>query len=354
MIIYLLLILVVLLCFRTMKEEKALLFSFLSMSLIAALRSPGVGVDTQQFYDAFYVIGESASLSSFRYEYGFTLLCKILYLLFKNGQSLIVFTSLFIHFSVYRFIKRNSKNYAQSTLLYIFMNLFFNYMNIMRQAMAIAVLLLGYDLLRDKKYFSYLIVIAIASLFHISALLAVGLILLKMIRFDKKSLIGLTLAGLVVFALLTQIFDLMILIFPQYSAYKDSIYASGNLFGSLLDFMMNFFIVVLLILANRSFEKSRENALPEEENFLTLTMIVYLILLSFIVRINLFNRFSPILGIYLILFVPNTIKQIRQENEALGNRCQFIVFGIALASFCIINLFRPEWTGAIPYTFFWN
>lgn len=117
---------------------------------------------------------------------------------------------------------------------------------------------------------------------------------------------------------------------------------------------MNFFIVVLLILANRSFEKSRETALPEEENFLMLTMIVYLILLSFIVRINLFNRFSPILGIYLILYVPNTIQQIRQENEALGKRCQFIVFAIALASFCVINLFRPEWTGAIPYTFFWN
>lgn len=354
MLIYLLLIIAAVLFFRTMKEERALLLSFVLMSLIAALRSPDVGIDTQQFYNAFYVIGKSSSLGSFRFEFGFTLLCKILYLLFGNGQSLIVFTSVFINFSVYLFIKKHSKNCFQSALLYIFMNLFFNYMNIMRQAMAIAVLLLGYDLLRDKKYFSYLIVVLIASQFHISALLAIGLIALKMIRFNKKSMISLTIAGIIVFALLNQIFDLLILLFPKYSSYKDSIYASGNLFGSLLDFMMNFFIVALLILANRTFEKSEENALSEETNFYTLTMIVYLIFLSFIIRINIFNRLSPILGIYLIVYVPNTIRQIKEENESAGKRCQYVVFAIALASFIVINLYRPEWTGAIPYTFFWN
>lgn len=354
MIIYLLLIIAVVLFFRTMKEEKALLLSFVLISLIAALRSPDVGVDTRQFYDAFYRIGESPSLGSFRFEFGFTLLCKILYLLFENGQSLIIFTSIFINFSVYRFIRNNSKNSFQSLMLYIFMNLFFNYMNIMRQAMAIAVLLLGYDLLREKKYFSYLIVILIASQFHVSALLAVGLIALKAIRFNKKSVISLAVAGIIVFALLNQVFDLLIFIFPKYSSYKDSIYASGNLFGSLLEFMMNFFIVVLLILANRSFQKSEENALSEETNFYSLTMIVYLIFLSFIIRINIFNRLSPILGIYFIAYVPNMLEQIKEESENTEKRCRYITFAIAVAAFFVINLFRPEWTGAVPYTFFWN
>ena len=114
MLIYLILIFAILLVFTIFKKKnKALLISFVLMTLVASLRKYTVGVDTKQFYKAFLLIiaDSSWNYSNFRYEPGFYYLCKIIGLITSNAQVLIVVTSIFINLSMYKFIKNNSSDY---------------------------------------------------------------------------------------------------------------------------------------------------------------------------------------------------------------------------------------------------
>ena len=158
MSIYILLLLYLLflsLIFLNKKFNKLvfIILAFTPFVAISGFRSFSVGVDTQQFVNAYSrIINMSPnSFDLLRYEYGFSYFCWLLGKISTNPQILIFITSLFINISVGRFIYKNSDNVYLSVILYLLCNFFFSYMNIMRQAMAIAILLWGYEFIKDKQ-----------------------------------------------------------------------------------------------------------------------------------------------------------------------------------------------------------
>lgn len=356
MAIYIALIFTIFILFKFLKKKTALAISFILLALVAGLRKNTVGIDTMQYYTTFTEIGESSwSFSEIRFEKGYCVVVKILHLLFKNPQSLIICSSLFINFSIYKFIKNYSKNYLISILVFIFNNIYFSYMNIMRQALAISIILLGIKYLLNKKYIKFIIVILLASLFHTVAIASIILIPIYMLK-DKKILPYLILfAGLLGFVLYRPLFNILGNIFG-YGGYADSEFAASNYFGALISFCKNgivFVIIEYYIYSNKLYEKDNNH------NFYKNVILTAVMLYALIMRMNIFNRLTPNFIIFGIIYIPNSLLSIQDFSKSYRHKWDYLVMLsliilILFSSWMTINILRPEWNGAIPYEFFWQ
>ena len=169
-------------CNSTKKRKIVfLIISCLTLTTIAMFRTKYVGIDTLQYFRNFQYISNTAysELHLIRYELGFTYLCKILGEFYSDPQILIIVTSIFINVSVFRFIYKNSDNVVLSVIFYILLNFYYNYMNIMRQALAISIILWGFEFIKKEKNISFIITVIIAMQFHSSAILALVFFVFK-------------------------------------------------------------------------------------------------------------------------------------------------------------------------------
>ena len=348
MLVYLILIFAILLVFSLSKNKnKALAISFVLITLVAAIRKYTVGADTIQFYRAYTLILRDSSwdYTNFRYEPGFYYLCKILGYINKDAQILIIVTSIFINFSVYRFIEKNSPGYLLSTILYIIMNCFFSNMNIMRQAVALAILLFGFEFLKEKKYIKYILVICIAILFHNVSFAALLLLIFSILP-NKKSIYFIEIIlALITFLLYKQFFNILTLGFG-YSGYATSEYGVSNYFGAVLSALE-----ILLIMLFLFFSSYKKNIKFDNKNIrlFSIAEILYIWFDLLVIRMNIFNRISGLFSIYNIILIPIIFEHMKKYNKDNYKIATTIFFTIYIASFIIISLYRPEWYGVIPY-----
>lgn len=336
------------------KKQKImfLIANFIPLIIISGFRNSSVGIDTGHFTKAFSGIirMEPQDFGTLRYEYGFSYLCWILGKISSNPQILIFVTSAFINISIARFIYKNSDNICYSTALYILCNFFFSYMNIMRQAIAIAIVLWGFEYLKEKKYIKFSIFVVLASFFHASAFLALLLIPLRKFNFDKKFL-GITLiATMILFVFGKNIFLLLAKFSPRLFNYIGSDFDVENYFASFLNFLvyMCSFVLGMFIIAKN--DKSCIKEKNEKTNIIIGIMGVAVMFSVLTMRVSLFNRFTPYFSIFLIIWLANTMQKIKNTKERI--LFKVIVLLMFMAYWIIIARYRPEWYGCVPYKFF--
>ena len=194
---------------RCNEANSAMLFALIMLSLLAGLRYR-VGTDTLAYMDEY----EKYPLSYFkdRYLFGWYALmafCRSLHLSFYCVQ---IFLAFLTNYAVIKFLRRYSLHFFSSLLIYyviVFPALNFE---IIRQGVCVAIFLLSFHYLEERKLVKYYIWTGIACLFHYSALLLLLIPLLIWIPVNKKTLTGfLVLVALVIaFASLmkTQIYEL--------------------------------------------------------------------------------------------------------------------------------------------------
>jgi len=335
-------------------ERRATLLAFFLLTLVSALRAETVGVDTPQFADAFRGIAEG-SIGDFlsRYEVGFVLLCKGLSFVTKDAILLIGISSAFVNASYCRFLLRHSKDLKMSTMLYIFTNIFFMNMNVMRQAIATAILLFGFSaLLSQSRYarLKYAASLLFATLFHIVSL--ASLLLLPTMLFLKKRW-GALVLSVGFFALYLGIEEAFLLfnrlLGNRYGGYLGGEFLTGNLFGSLLLFLLPlavfFFIFALRVVG------ARKSLLPPKEKSAALTAatLLFLSLSLLVTRMNIVERAANLLLPFLLLSLPAAAHPLQSGSPRLYGYARFFALTAYFASFAVISAYRPEWYGAIPY-----
>lgn len=353
MYFYLFIIFLIIIIFGLFKNKNhALIVSFFLLTLVSALRKYTVGVDTAQFCKAFLNIGRDTSwnYTNFRYEPGFYYLSKILYSLFKSPQSLIIVSSIFINYSVYNLIKKNSKDYFFSTLLFINMNIFFSYMNVMRAAIAVAILLYGYKYIKERIYVKYLIVVLIAFLFHKAAIGSLFLVVFMMLPRKKSSYLVIIATAIATFVLYKPFFGIISSLLG-YSDYANGSFGIGNTFAAVLRFLETLVtIVTLSIIAN-----IKERGKTDKDIYVLFVIaLIYLWFQFLSIKMIIFNRVYGLYDIYLIIFIPMLLGIIKEKNHNNYKFLKLFIICLYFPSFLVISHFRPEWFGVIPYTFFWN
>ena len=359
MTIYIIIIILTILlgyCLKPNKNQKNkkiyIIIIFSILAIVAAIRNYTVGVDTPQFCDAFEKISrmtiEQAEEST-RYEIGFITLCKLLSYITTNYQILIIVTSLFIMFSVGQFIYKESKDCILSSLLFILLNCYAMYMNVMRQAIAISIILLGYTyFFKNNKIIKYFFTIIFASLFHQSAIIMIVTIFLQKLKFKNKYfLITIIISG-IIFVFANPILNLFTKLFTTYSGYLESQFAVSNYFASVLNALVAIIFFVIGICYNKNKFKEKDRTVLDFYAFMIMLNVIFFV---FIIKISIFSRLTTYFNIFNILLIPEFIRNIQKKEDK-----RFILLILLLCTLFywgIISIYRPEWHGVVPYkTFF--
>lgn len=338
---------------------------FFILTFIAACRAPEVGRDTTLFIErAFDRIRirnfrETFALSTWL-EPGFRLLCYVISRFTANGQWLVVVSSVLIHGSVSLFIYRHAKNVYLAFYLYLAMMIYPFYLNIMRQALAIAVLLFAWDFLKKRRFLLYTLLVLVAATFHVSALLFLLCPLLLLIPVNQKSLrflLPITALLAILGAILVRpIMRLVVFLVPRYAVYEPTT------FGALYGFLAVFAVVTAYGIYRLYF--SGEGALLpcdggiDERGFLTLMMLLGVVVAAMMTRFGQLQRIFNYFEVLYLLWLPATVPAAAQKcgkRYLVFPKEELLVLGFTLAYFLIILFARSAlWYDALPYRFFWQ
>lgn len=338
---------------RSKKRKKMfVIISFFILTVIAMLRSWQVGVDTAQYYRNFgYITYLDWSQSDIlRYESGFFALCKILSYISKDPHILIMVSSLIIIPSVGRFIYKYSENVALSTFLYITLNTYFFHMTGMRQSLAIAFIIYGFEYLVKDKYLKYLIFVVVASLFHSSALFLISLIFIKKMYYYKKSYIRTIIIMGTCFVFYKYLFRVAVLILGKYAAYEESVFGESNYFGALFQFLIGF--ILYSVCHYLYFIKKQKTLLNSKITMIALRGFSLAVCFQALaMRMNIFGRMTSYFWIFGIIAIPNSISnlEVKRKKEWI-----LVIATISFLYWFIIAKYRPEWHGVIPYISFFE
>lgn len=170
----------------TLRKSYVLIVSFI-LILQSGLRNVAVGADTYAYYKTFYERlswSWSEILINFKTVYidgvgkdaGYYLFQKIFQSISHDYRLFLFVVAIIFFYALGRFLLRNTNNVLQLTFAYIlYLALFYEFFSItgIRQTLATSIILFGFEYVKDKKIWKYLICCAIAFIFHKSSILCV-------------------------------------------------------------------------------------------------------------------------------------------------------------------------------------
>lgn len=166
----------------------------LILSLLAGFRANSIGTDVMTYVVyAFNRIKDYSNITQVfqkhNLEIGYELLIFICTRISKDIHFLHFITSLIINGCFYSFLKQFSKDGKINIFIgmMVFMCMYFNTsLNIVRQFLAISIILFGVKYLFKEKYIKFLLTVLVAIQFHKSAIIGFGIFVLYKILNTKK------------------------------------------------------------------------------------------------------------------------------------------------------------------------
>lgn len=198
--------------------------SFSVLFLIAALRY-GIGTD---YWPRYAPLFEQIQLGDVDgQEIGYVLLNKAVGLITDDYQGIFVVTSFLTIALFYRFFLRMSINPALSVFIYSFGGFYLEDFNLVKQGLAIAILVNTIEFALRKKHLAFVLATLLAASFHASALIWFAVWPLMWIRVGRAARIAIALAMIAVILVVPQAVSLLVAQFaPNYAWYFDSNYGA--------------------------------------------------------------------------------------------------------------------------------
>lgn len=250
-----------------------------------------------------------------------------LLILFSNFigfyQFFFISTSFLITYFFYKSIKNNSSDKWLSTLIFVcFPLFFFMSLSIVRQYLAVAIIFYAFKYIKQKKLWSYLVIIILCTFIHESAILALPIYFLYGNFVNKKVIVLLYILGFFSSEILSFFIKLTS---ERYSIYLGRISGEG---GNLI--LIFFQIIGLLLLPLVYNFRDKED---KEFNFYLLSYYVGLFIWA---SLSKFGHAGIRGGLYYITFtilliphLKNKIKEYNVIREVIAIIC-FIFFFINL------------------------
>lgn len=197
-------------------EYLILLLAELPVLLISALRS-GTGTDVATYtyeYEHYLSNGINRYGANESYEIGYYLMCRCISLFSKDGQALLIVTSIISITLLFICIYKYSNNLAFSFAIYILSYQYFVSFNNIRQSLAMSIGMIAVmNLISNKKIIQFIALVVLASIFHQIALLYLIFLILFISDFSVRTMLGLSAVWFVVCQFLGKyILDLITLI----------------------------------------------------------------------------------------------------------------------------------------------
>lgn len=184
---------------------------------------------------------ELYNVGEINYNVGSTHLQKLIYDLTDGDyQTYVSIIALFVMFSYMRFIRKYSPSPIQS-VLYLFGLMYFTLLfDVLKQAVAMSVLLFAFDAIIEKKPIKYILLVLLATTFHFPALVFLPAYWIGRMKVGRNYLILLAAALVITYIFRDQILNLML-----------DTYGGDDIKGSMegVRFLRNKTLVMIFIIA---------------------------------------------------------------------------------------------------------
>ena len=353
-----------------------LIVTFGALILVAGLRAPSVGTDLVGHYaKRFNMIGDyswsqiptfSATIG---YEIGYCYFTRFLHVFSSDVQFFIFATSFLMCAAFGYFIYKESMDVILSTELMLFTCFYYRFMTMMRQGLAISIILVAYTLMNNserrlKDYIKFALLILLASTFHSSAILCILMILFDRLRFTKKQII-IGVGVMVVFYLFYMNFYTAALNFfgtgNNYERYLTSasegvghinLQTIYNFILAFVPFLLGYYVLVWEKKTENHFLKDDESmyCLAKNESFLLYMVLIASTFNLLIFRMNILNRFSLYFTPFVLILCPYAISSMKlKSNKPIVRACIYFMFGFYFVWLTITK--AGEFYGVVPYRF---
>ena len=289
--------------FKERKVIKIVIFVLgaLSFFVVSAIRYD-VGTDYLFRYAPDYIkMGQGINVPNL--EIGYKVLVWLCLFITKDYAIIFVVTSAFIVGLTFYTIYKESPYPALSAIIYFGAGFFFHSLNLMRQYLAVSVLLFSYRYLIDKKYLIFIICAVVACLLHsISLVFVISFLLCDKEVFDLKRTIIISILLLIFGKYVWHYVVDLIINHTRFATYIGSKFDKSKL--RIYDILFNAIIyIIIYYLYKHTKEKGRK-----EKFFLNMQAcsLFFMILAS---TMYLLFRFSFFFGIFNIISIPYFLKE---------------------------------------------
>lgn len=338
------------------KTNKKMLVAILlcPMCFLVALRAISIGPDTYAYSRIYEDILKYTSLidamKNSRMENGYVF---FQYICSRVGFTYFGFQILvdgFIFYSFYRFIYKHSR-YVAVSCFWFYTNFFmFGIMNVVRMWLAVAILLYAIDALLNNKIKKFIIIVIVASCFHLSALVFLIAYPLIKVKWDIKRTVLVVSAASFISAFAYQIFKIIFAYIGRYENYLKR-FEENAILATILDLIIELvlFCFILIALRRSLFVNKKQHGMV----WLIYTFHIIGLCVSIVgLSNNIMGRVAYYFSSYYLLSIPFGISMIRRyQNRLIFSAILILCFCI---KFIVIMYYRPEWYQVIPYRFFWQ
>lgn len=346
-----LLFLGILIAIKNKRYEKILsvlfgVISFFTLLILSGLRGLNVGMDTQMYIRLFNRIAASNTLdiNNDRFEFGYILYQYIISRFTSDPHILLFLSSLIILVFLYIVFYKDSQLPWFSVLMFIMLMFFYDSMNMMRQYIAIALTCMATHILKKNKKLLFVCITIFAGLFHTSAFVILILLPLSYVKLDSPKRYIYIFISTVIALGTGKLLPIMIRMMPIYSKYLTSDkYFQQNKLGIVLKTLVYF---LFFLIVEYSYRKNSDGSKKEQVEY-------WMALLGFVITLasvngSILSRMGTYFTIMFCLSVPNSLVKITRPKSKIY--LSIGIIGGCLMYNLVILIWRPYWSGVLPYT----
>lgn len=320
--------------------QKRVIFSI--FFLVSSLRYIYLGTDTFSYISYFRRFSRSTFKELFlkqqSIERGFAIFNKVLGLISKNERYFLVMIAIIVMILITKFIYDNSKIPWFSFFLFLSLGFFTASLNILRQVLAVLIMINTLDYIRKRNIKKFLFYYFIAISIHITAAIFILAYILYPIKVNLNYIYFTLLITGLIHLYADKILILLFTFSNKYSLRYTSHLNSGQGKGMLI--MIVGVLSLGYVLEKLEIKRDRNVMFY---HMLTLAVFLQIIALKFSLFVRVVNYFS----IGLIIFIPNIVNKIERKDLKF-----LVVIGICLiTSFYLYMILDKNLSKVVPYRF---
>lgn len=240
-----------------------------------------------------------ASIDWYPFEPGWNLCSRILWDFWPDGKSLMLFANFAFLLSFARFVWKRSENFFVSYLVMICLGIWGMTFFILRQTVALAIILFAYDALEERSPLAFVALVILAATFHTTALAFLLVYPFIYVRRDAIYLLAFLFIGFICILFGPELIR-MILIFSRND------YEVTELSGVNLLLMLLAFEVMIDLYSGKTANRTQVRAFD-----------IGLVFQSLALRLSNFTRATKYFTISLSTLIPNMLRAVEDERRRM-------------------------------------
>lgn len=329
------------------EEKKIIAVFFILFFLLLALRRQDIGIDLKNYITMFKRVRglKYSELTRFRTELGYSALNKFILDIKNDFQLFLAVVAFITVLPLGLLYYKESENALVSIGIFINLSVFNMYFSGLRQAIAIAISVLAFYCVKNKKLIWFLLCVFLAYSFHRSAVVLLVLYPLYHLKLTKKSLISIIPVMSVIFIFKDKVFNFLLNYFAdEYQTRYGNEESNGA-------YMMLLLFVIFLIYSYFMIDDSLA-----DKNIWGLRNIMLLATcLQFFASLN---SVAMRVNYYFIPYIPLLISKVYYTSNE-ENKKVVTIANIIMIVFFFGYFFYTAYTGndtlqIFPYRAFWQ